>query len=64
VARAKSKGVTPEEYIADVAKSVPAGRMGRPEELADVVVFLGSERASYVSGTTVTVDGGLVKGIL
>ena len=63
-ARAKSKGITPEEYIAEVAKSVPAGRMGRPEELADVVVFLGSERASYVSGTTVTVDGGLVKGLL
>jgi len=63
-ARAKAKGITPDEYIADVAKSVPAGRMGRPEELANVVVFLGSERASYVSGTTVTVDGGLVKGLL
>jgi len=62
-ARAKTKGITPEEYIAEVAKSVPAGRMGRPEELADVIVFLGSERASYVSGTAVTVDGGLVKGI-
>ncbi|HTO94732.1 MAG TPA: SDR family oxidoreductase [Bacteroidota bacterium] len=63
-ARARAKGITPDEYIADVAKSVPSGRMGRPEELADVVVFLGSERASYVSGTTVTVDGGLVKGLL
>ena len=62
--RAKAKGVTTEEYIAGMAKSVPAGRLGRPEELADVIVFLGSERASYVSGTVITVDGGLVKGLL
>ncbi|HUI08894.1 MAG TPA: SDR family oxidoreductase [Bacteroidota bacterium] len=63
-ARAKARGITPEAYIAEVAKAVPSGRMGRPEELADVIVFLGSERASYISGTTITVDGGLVKGIL
>jgi 3-oxoacyl-[acyl-carrier protein] reductase len=40
---------------------VPLGRIGRPEELAHVVVFLASPRASYVTGTTLLVDGGVVK---
>jgi 3-oxoacyl-[acyl-carrier protein] reductase len=62
--RAKAAGVTPAEYIAGMGKTIPAGRYGRPEELAAVVVFLASERASYVSGTTVNVDGGLMKGII
>jgi NAD(P)-dependent dehydrogenase (short-subunit alcohol dehydrogenase family) len=37
---------------------LPFGRMGKPSEVADVVAFLASPRASYVSGTIVTVDGG------
>lgn len=43
---------------------IPMGRLGEPEELASVVAFLCSERASYVTGTTLQVDGGLVKGLL
>jgi NAD(P)-dependent dehydrogenase (short-subunit alcohol dehydrogenase family) len=43
---------------ADTVKSLPFGRAARPEEVADVVVFLASDRASYVSGTVVTVDAG------
>jgi len=37
---------------------LPLGRAARPEEVADVVVFLASPRAGYVSGTVVTIDGG------
>jgi 3-oxoacyl-[acyl-carrier protein] reductase len=43
----------------DLAKAIPARRVGRPEEVAACISFLASEDASYVTGTTLTVDGGL-----
>jgi NAD(P)-dependent dehydrogenase (short-subunit alcohol dehydrogenase family) len=43
---------------------IPLRRYGTPEELADVVAFLASPRASYVSGISVLVDGGLLDGAL
>ena len=41
---------------------IPAARFGRPEELADAVTFLLSERAGYLTGTSIQIDGGLTGG--
>jgi len=45
-------------------KAIPLGRWGTPQEFGDVACFLASERARYVTGTTVVVDGGLLRGLL
>ncbi len=44
-------------------KQIPLGRLADPEEFANVVAFLASERASYLTGASIAVDGGLVKGV-
>ena len=49
---------------ADSMNEVPLKRFGSPRELADVVAFLASARAGYVTGTTIPVDGGLTRGLL
>ena len=63
-ALAERRGVTSEEAAAQIVADMPLGRMGRPEEIADVVVFLASDRASFVTGTAIAVDGGFVKAAL
>jgi 3-oxoacyl-[acyl-carrier protein] reductase len=60
---AKAEGVDPGEIRERWARLVPLGRLGSPEEFANMVVFLASERASYITGVSVAIDGGLVKGI-
>ena len=59
--RAEQQGITLEEYFARTEAAIPLGRYGRAEELANVVAFLCSERASYVTGTSIQIDGGLVR---
>jgi len=61
---AKGSGLSPEEYVARHSTDIPLGRVGTPEEFANVVVFLASERASYVTGVSIQVDGGVVRGLL
>jgi 3-oxoacyl-[acyl-carrier protein] reductase len=61
--RAKRGMESAEEIINSWEKDIPIGRIGKPKELADLVVFLSSERASYITGVTIQVDGGIVKGI-
>jgi 3-oxoacyl-[acyl-carrier protein] reductase len=50
--------------IAKVTKEIPLGRFGNPEEFAAAVTFLASERASYITGISLAVDGGWIKSIL
>lgn len=52
------------EVQAELMREIPIGRIALPEELGDVVAFLASERASYVTGHLLQVDGGYVKGLL
>jgi 3-oxoacyl-[acyl-carrier protein] reductase len=63
-ARAAAAGTTPEKVLADLARSVPLGRIAEPEEFAAVVAFLCSEPASFLTGLTLAVDGGACKGLL
>jgi len=53
----KKQKADPEKIAAFVESDLPFGRFGKPEEIADVVVFLASERASWVSGACINVDG-------
>jgi len=57
------QGVDPDEGLKEKAKNIPMGRIGKPEELAVLVAFLASEQASYISGTTIQVDGGANRSI-
>jgi 3-oxoacyl-[acyl-carrier protein] reductase len=63
-ARAEEEGRTVEEILAETTVSYPMQRMGEPEEMAALVAFLASERASYITGTTIQVDGGFVQGMM
>jgi len=50
----------PEGYLEQMMSRVPAGRVGRPEELVAALVFLASDASSYVTGIVLPVDGGIL----
>lgn len=61
--RAKKSGLSVEEERRRAAEAVPVGRLADPAEIGDVVAFLCSERAGYVNGAQVVVDGGMTRGM-
>ena len=60
---AAKEGVDPALVEERWARQTSLGRVGLPEEFADLVVFLASERAAYITGQSISIDGGLVKGL-
>jgi 3-oxoacyl-[acyl-carrier protein] reductase len=61
--RAEKNNSSFEEQTRTVSNNIPIERMGDPKELASAIAFLVSEKASYIGGTTLSVDGGLSKGV-
>lgn len=61
--RYKKEGLSAEQYYSSVAKDIPMKRVGEAEEVANVIAFLASDAASYVTGTSVNLDGG-ISGVL
>ncbi|HML18597.1 MAG TPA: SDR family oxidoreductase [Bryobacteraceae bacterium] len=63
-ALAEQSGATIEKIERQWTAQIPLGRLARPDEFADAVVFLASERASYITGQSILIDGGFAKGLL
>jgi NAD(P)-dependent dehydrogenase (short-subunit alcohol dehydrogenase family) len=57
--RYKRQGITAEAYYAQAARDIPLGRVGEAGEVANVIAFLASDAASYVTGTSINLDGGI-----
>lgn len=62
--RAQKSGQSEDEVRSALADKIPMGRIGRPEEFADLVVFLASDRSSFLTGMVVPVDGGQFPGVM
>jgi 3-oxoacyl-[acyl-carrier protein] reductase len=63
-ATAAREGVPVEAVEKRTVQNIPLGRMAEPSEFADLVVFLASDRGRYITGTTIPVDGGYLRGLL
>ncbi len=63
-ARANELGISVEDALAQRASETAVGRIGEPKELAYLVAFLASGKSTYITGTTILVDGGLVRSVM
>ena len=63
-ARAQREGKSYDEIVTEWDRRIPLGRSGQPGEVGDLVAFLASSRASYLTGLSVLIDGGLVQGLM
>lgn len=63
-ATAKKEGVSPKDIVARFESQIPMRRLGEPEEFAALAAFLASERASYITGQSIAVDGGWIRALL
>ncbi len=61
--QARRRGVRPEDVVRDIENEIPLGRIGTTQELANAIVFLGSDLSSYISGATLPVDGAILRSI-
>ena len=61
---AKKEGTTPEEIIRKWESQMVLGRMGEPDEVAALITFLASERAGFITGDSIQIDGGYYKGVM
>lgn len=61
--RALAAGTSPQAIYESWAAEIPVKRLGDPKEIADVIVWLASERASYITGQTILTDGGIYRGL-
>ena len=61
---AKERGTRPDDVIREFSEEIPMKRFGRPEEIAAMVVFLASHKASYVNCQSILVDGGIARGLV
>jgi len=61
--QAQNRSITTEQVLKELENSIPMKRIGKPEEFAYLVTFLASEYASYITGTNITIDGGLIKSL-
>jgi 3-oxoacyl-[acyl-carrier protein] reductase len=60
---AKHEKITPEKAVSRWEREIPLGRLGEPREFAALAAFLASERAGYITGQSIAVDGGWIKSL-
>ena len=60
-AESEQQSRSSDDVLKEKVDDIPMGRLGRPEEIGDLVTFLASDRAGYMTGTNVVIDGGMLR---